>query len=133
MRNTEMTNSLEGNMNFPKQLIAEALPVIERSLKMKLHTLTALVLGAVASHVAFAGSEADSQQPQEPKVIHAFGLSAPVKPAEPDSAYVIHAFGLSVPGKVARPDSDGIHAFGLNNRGDSDRKSAQTGRDKPGS
>jgi hypothetical protein len=99
---------------------------------MKLHTLTALVLAAVASHVAFARPEADSQQPQEPKIIQAFGLGVPVKPAEPDSAYVIHAFGLSVPGKMARPDSDGIHAFGLNNRGDWDRKSAQTGRDKPG-
>jgi len=99
---------------------------------MKLHTLTALVLGAVASQVAFAGPEADSQQPQEAKVIHAFGLSVPVKPAEPDSAYVIDAFGLSVPGKAARPDSDGIYAFGLNNRGDSDRKSALTARDKPG-
>ena len=99
---------------------------------MKLHTLTALVLAAVASHVAFAGSEADSRQPQEPRIIHAFGLSVPVRPAEPDSAYVVHAFGLSVPGKMARPDSDGIHAFGLNNRGDSDRRSAQTGRDKPG-
>ena len=99
---------------------------------MKLHTLTALALGAVASHVAFAASEADSQQQQEPRVIHAFGLSVPAKPAEPDSAYVIHAFGLSVPGKVARPDSDGIYAFGLNNRGDWDRKSAQTGRDKLG-
>ena len=103
---------------------------------MRLRTLAAVVLGALASPAVFAAPEANFRQspakPDSADVIHAFGLSVPVKPAEPDSAYVIDAFGLSVPGKAARPDSDGIYAFGLNNRGDSDRKSAQTARDKPG-
>jgi hypothetical protein len=100
---------------------------------MKLQTLVALVLGALASHAAFADPEADSREPQDAKVIHAFGLTVPARPAEPDSADVIHAFGLSVPSRAAKPDSgDGIHAFGLNTHEDSDRKSAQIGRDNPG-
>jgi hypothetical protein len=106
--------------------------LIEKESKMKLHNLVAVILGAFASHAAFAGSEADSQRSQEPKVIQAFGLSVPAKPAEAGSAYVIHAFGLSVPAKAARPDSDGMNAFGLNIHGDSGRQSARTGRNKPG-
>jgi hypothetical protein len=99
---------------------------------MRLRTLAVVVLGALASHAAFAAPEANfGQSPAKPDsadVIHAFGLSVPARPAGPDSADVIHAFGQSVPARAAKPDSaDGIHAFGLDLRADSDRKSAKTG------
>jgi hypothetical protein len=104
-----------------------------KELKMKLRTFAAVVLGVLASHPAFADPEGGFLQSQEPKVIHAFGLSVPARPAEPDSGDVIHAFGLSVPAGAAKPDStDGIHAFGLDIHGNLDGKSAQIRRDKPG-
>jgi hypothetical protein len=104
---------------------------------MRLRTLAVVVLGALASHAAFAAPEANFRQspakPDSADVIHAFGLTVSARAAKPDSADVIHAFGLSVPAKAAKPDStDGIHAFGLNIHGDADRESARIGREKPG-
>ena len=99
---------------------------------MKLHTLAAVVLGALASHAAFADPEADFWQPQEPKVSLAAGLgnqggtdrkseqtksdttSVSGTAAKPEPADGIHAFGLSVPAEPAKPESaQRIDAFGL--------------------
>jgi len=104
---------------------------------MRSRTLAVVLLGALASHAAFAAPEANFPQspakPDSADVIHAFGLSVPARATEADSAGVIHAFGLSVAARAAKPDStDGIHAFGLNIHGDADHKSAQIGREKPG-